>query len=228
MDPLNMNLFIFGSSGMVGQAALRAATLDPGVKSITTIVRRSQSPKNSKVKELLLGNLRDISKLSSQVAGCDLAIFAVGVTSAGMSEQEYTAFTYGLTIEVAEAMLKHNKNMKFIYVSGSGADSSEKGKAMWPRVRGKTENKILSMGFQDAYIVRPAVIIPMDEIYSKTTSYRIMYSILKPVLPVFKLVVSNYVTTTRELGKVFLEVGRKGYSKKILESQDIVALGKTI
>jgi uncharacterized protein YbjT (DUF2867 family) len=113
--------------------------------------------------------------------------------------------------------------MTFIYVSGAGTDSSEKGRSMWARVKGRTENALLRMPFAAAYMFRPGIIEPLDGIQSKTASYRVLYTITKPLLPLLRLAFPNYVLTTRQIGQAMLAIAKHGYPKPVLESKDIRA-----
>jgi uncharacterized protein YbjT (DUF2867 family) len=139
-----------------------------------------------------------------------------------MSEEEYKRITYGITIAAADVLCRLNPRMTFIYVSGAGAASSERGPIMWARIKGKTENALLKMPF-GAYIFRPGMIQPLEGIQSKTKSYRVFYKIGKPLLPLLRRIFPNHVLTTKEIGRAMLTIARDGYPKRVLESADIRA-----
>ncbi len=215
-----MKLAIFGSTGMVGRAAIVAAQNDTRVSEIIAVVRRDELPAHPKLKILVHPNLRDLSPIASHFKELTGTIFAIGVTSSGMSEQDYTAQTLDLTSAVAKQILEFSPQSKFVYISGSGADSTEKGPVMWARVRGKLENMLLAMSFSGVYVLRPAIIIPQDGIKSKTTLYRISYFLMTPILPLLQMLMPKHVTSTRKLGALMISLALLGREKKILESKD--------
>ena len=147
----------------------------------------------------------------------------MGVSASGRSEAEYAKVNYALPVSVAETMSRINPGMAFIYVSGAGCDSSERGRVMWARVKGRTENAILRLQLK-AYMFRPGVIRPMDGIQSKTPAYRAFYKLSKPLLPPLHWAFPNWVVSTREMGEAMLQVARNGYRKPILETNDIRAV----
>jgi uncharacterized protein YbjT (DUF2867 family) len=167
-------------------------------------------------------DVADLSAVESELLGFDACLFCLGATSAGMSEAEYTRLTYDLTLAVARTLLRLNPGMTFVFVSGAGADGSERGRVMWARVKGKAENAVLGMGFRAVYVFRPAAIIPLHGITSRTRWIRIATTVLRPVFPALKALFPNHVTTTEQLGRAMLKVAREGYPRPLLESRDIV------
>jgi len=145
----------------------------------------------------------------------------VGVSSAGLTEEAYTRVTYDLTVVVAETLLELNPGLSFLYISGAGADSSERGRVMWARVRGRLENALLAMPFHQVFVFRPGFIQPVRGVRSKTGIYQGLYTLMKPVLPVLRRLFPKAVTTTRILAQVMIQVARRGYKKGILEMKDI-------
>jgi uncharacterized protein YbjT (DUF2867 family) len=140
-----------------------------------------------------------------------------------MKEADYERVTYGIAVAAADTLARLNPRMTFVYVSGAGADSSEQGRIMWARVKGKTENALLRMPFHSVYIFRPGVIQPLHGIRSKTASYRVLYGLTKPLLPILRWVFPNQVLTTEQVGRAMLKVARNGFPKRTLESRDINA-----
>jgi uncharacterized protein YbjT (DUF2867 family) len=212
---------VFGASGMVGQGVLRECLLDPHVAQVLSVVRSPTTQPHSKLIELARKDLFAYDDVESQFAGYDACLFCLGVTSSGMTEQEYSHVTYDLTMAAARALVRLNPTMTFIYVSGQGTDTSEKGGSMWARVKGKTENALLGLPFKAAYMFRPGLIQPMHGIQSKTSSYRVMYAIAGPLLPALRRLFPQYVTTTELLARAMMYVAQNGYAKRILESRDI-------
>jgi len=146
------------------------------------------------------------------------------VSAAGMNEESYRRVTYDLTLSVANTLLELNPNLTFLYVSGSGTDSTERGRAMWARVKGATENALLRLPFKGAYMFRPGLIQPLHGIVSKTRWYRIFYSVFGWFFPLFKALFPRSVMTTEDLGRAMLEVAKRGASKSILEARDITVI----
>jgi uncharacterized protein YbjT (DUF2867 family) len=220
-----MKLLIFGATGMVGQGVLRECLQDPDVDEVATIGRTATGTKHAKLREIVHSDLSNYTGLEPQLAGFDACFFCLGVSSNGLTEADYSHLTYDLTLAAAQALSRINPGMTFIYVSGAGTDSSEKGRSMWARVKGRTENALLKLPLS-AYMFRPGFIQPMDGIQSKTPSYRIFYRILGPLLPLLRRALPNQVLTTREIGQAMLAVAKHGYEKRILETKDIRAVVK--
>jgi uncharacterized protein YbjT (DUF2867 family) len=215
-----MKVLVFGATGMVGQGVLRECLLDPEVEAVVTVGRSPLGMDNPKLHQIVHADLLEYSAIESKLTGLDACFFCLGVASTGMKESDYERLTYGFTLAAAETLSRLNPNMTFIYVSGSGTDSSEKGRMMWARVKGKTENALLRLPLR-AYMFRPGFIEPLDGIRSRTPSYRIFYIIAKPLLPLLRWAMPNQVLSTRDIGRAMLAVARKGYSKTVLETADI-------
>jgi uncharacterized protein YbjT (DUF2867 family) len=219
-----MNVILFGATGMVGQGVLRECLLDPGVDQILSIVRAPTDQQNPKLRELVHDDFFNYSEIAHQLTGFDTCFFALGVSSAGMDEAKYTHLTHDLTLAAATTLARLNPQMTFLYVSGAGTDSPERGRTMWARVKGRTENDLLKLPFRAAYMFRPGIIQPLHGIRSKTRIYQAFYNILNPILPLLKSAFPQAITNTEQLGRAMLNVARNGYPKPILESRDINSL----
>jgi uncharacterized protein YbjT (DUF2867 family) len=215
-----MNVLILGSTGMVGQGVLREALLDPTVSRVVTLVRTPTGQHHEKLREIVHADLTELSSIESELTGIDACFFCIGISVIGLSEAEYTRVTYDLTTSVASTLLRLNPAMTFVFVSGMGADSTEQGRAMWARVKGKTENALLRMPFKAVYVFRPGVIVPLHGIRSRTRLYRVVYAVMRPLAPVFLSLMPRTVTTTERLGQAMLRIVRKGYPKPVLEPGD--------
>jgi uncharacterized protein YbjT (DUF2867 family) len=215
-----MKILIFGATGMVGQGVLRECLLDPDVQMVQTVGRTTTGAQDPKLREIAHQDLLYYEAIEPSLSGFDACFFCLGVSSAGMAEADYERVTYGITLAAAETLSRLNPRMTFVYVSGAGTDSSEHGGSMWARVKGKTENALLRLPFA-AYMFRPGLIIPGDGIRSKTTGYRIFYSLAKPFLPLLRWALPDYVLTTQQIGQAMLNIARKGYPRHILETKDI-------
>jgi uncharacterized protein YbjT (DUF2867 family) len=218
-----MRVILFGATGMVGQAALRECLLDPGVERVLTVGRSATGQKHEKLQELVHADLTDYSRVSGELAGYDACFFCLGVSSAGMSEADYRRVTVDIAVSAGRALVAANPGMTFIFVSGTGTDSTGKSRTMWARVKGEAENAILALPFKGAYAFRPAFIRPMHGITSRTRSYRVLYAIMRPIVPLVTALFPGQVTTTERIGRAMLNVARNGAPKRILETPDINA-----
>jgi uncharacterized protein YbjT (DUF2867 family) len=216
-----MKAILFGASGMVGQGVLRECLASDAVESVLLVGRSPSHVTHSKVHELVRADIYDYRGVGPELSGYDACFFCLGVSAGGMSEADYSKVTFDLPLAAARALLEQNPTLTFIYVSGEGTDSTEKGRTMWARVKGKTENALLRLGFRGAYMFRPGFIRPLDGIKSKTASYRMVYALLGPVFPVVKALAPTHVTTTRNVGLAMIRVALNGYNKPVLENSDI-------
>jgi uncharacterized protein YbjT (DUF2867 family) len=216
-----MNVLIFGATGMVGQGVLRECLVDPDVQRIQAIGRTPTGVQNAKLREIVHQDAWHYADIENDLSGFDACFFCLGVTSSGMKEEAYARVTYDITMAAAETLCRLNPKMTFIFVSGAGTDSSEQGRAMWARVKGRTENALLQLPFAAAYMFRPGVIEPVHGARSKTASYRVLYTLTKPLLPVLRWAFPDYVLTTQQIGLAMLAVARHGFTKRVLESKDI-------
>ena len=219
-----MNVLILGATGMVGQGVMRECLLDGGVARVVTLGRRATGAANPKVRELVHADLFHLAPIEQELAGLDACFYCLGATAAGKSEAEYARINHDMTLAVAETLARVDPDMTFIYVSGMGTDSTERGRTMWARVKGRTENALLRLPFRAAYMLRPGIILPMHGIKSRTTLYRLFYLLMTPLYPALRALFPRAITTTEQLGQVMLRLARSGYSRPVLESADIASL----
>jgi uncharacterized protein YbjT (DUF2867 family) len=218
-----MNVLIFGATGMVGQGVLRECLLDPNAQLVATIGRSATGQQNPKLREIVLQDLSNYAPIEDQLSGFDACFFCLGISASGMTEEAYARITYGITIAAAETLSRLNPKMVFIYVSGTGTDNSEKGRIMWARVKGKTENALLRMPFAAAYMFRPGFIEPAHGEISRTKLYRVLFTFAKPLRPLLRRAFPNQILTTEEIGRAMLNLVTHHYPKHILEIKDIRA-----
>ena len=222
-----MKVLVFGATGMVGQGVLRECLLDPGVDGVVTVGRSATGQRSAKLRELVVPDLLDLSAVEGALSGYDACFFCLGIASAGMTEEDYQRITYDMPLAVAETLAPRNPGMTFVHVSGAGADSTERGRTMWARVKGKAENALLRMPFKASYVFRPAFIQPLHGIRSRTRLYRVFYAVLGPLFPVWKVLLPKHVTTTEEVGRAMLAVARHGAPRRVLENEDISAIARS-
>jgi nucleoside-diphosphate-sugar epimerase len=224
-NKMKIRVVIFGSTGMIGQAVSRECIKSPDVERILLVNRRSSNVEHEKVKELIHSDFFDVSSLAAEFSHYDTCFYCLGVSALGLSEDRYSMITYEMTVSIAEVLIKAQPNFTFCYISGSGTDTSEKGKSMWARVKGKTENRLLSMPFNNAYMFRPGYIQPMKGIRSRTKWYNLMYAVLKPFYFILKRF-KRLATDSSTLGKAMIRVALNGFHKHIIETADINFLGR--
>jgi uncharacterized protein YbjT (DUF2867 family) len=220
-----MNVVIFGATGMIGQAALREAIRDADVQRIVSVVRRATGQSHPKVHEVVHENMWDFRPIEGELQNLGACLFCLGISSAGMTEAEYERITYGITMAAAETLSRLNPEMTFVFVSGAGTDSTEKGKTMWARVKGKTENALMRLPFKAVYAFRPGAIRAMNGEVSRTRSYRLLYAAFAPIWILGDRLSPRLFTNTEKLGRAMLTAAKAGAPKKVLESADINALG---
>ena len=218
-----MNVVLFGASGMVGRAALLECLEDPGVARVVSVVRRPTGVTHAKLTEVVHADFLDYTAIEPQLRDADACFFCLGVSSAGMKESDYRHITYDFTMAAARTLHRLNPKLVFIYVSGRGTDSSEKGRMMWARVKGKTENDLLAL-FATAYMFRPGYIHPRKGVTSRTRWIRVAIVVLRPVgylLMRFSRVGSN----SDAVGRAMLAAVRSGAPSHAVEIDEINTLG---
>jgi uncharacterized protein YbjT (DUF2867 family) len=218
-----MNVLLFGATGMVGQGALRECLSDDKVQRVISMVRTPSGLAHAKLREVAVKDFASLDEHAEHFAGIDACLFCLGISAAGMTEADYRRITYDYALAAAKQLLAHSPEGTFMYVSGSGTDSSGKGRWMWARVKGETENALLALSPR-SYMFRPGYIQPVHGIRSKTPLYRAFYAMMGPMFPLWKWLVPRLVLTTEELGRAMLIVAKKGAPKRVLESADIAAL----
>jgi len=219
-----MNVLILGATGMVGQGVLRECLLDAGVSRVVTLGRTATGQVHPKLHEIVHADLFHLAPVEEQLRGLDACFYCLGVSAAGLSEEEYARVNYEMTLAVAETLARVSPGLTFLYVSGTGTDSSERGRVMWARVKGRTENALLRLPFRSAYMLRPGIIVPMHGVKSKTRLYRVFYTLLGPVLPWLQRRFPRAIIDTEQFGRAMIEVARTGYPKQILEMADLAAM----
>jgi uncharacterized protein YbjT (DUF2867 family) len=222
-----MKVLLLGATGMVGQGVLRECLLDPDVELVQIMGRTASGVQHAKIRDIVRSDLHTYADIEPQLAGLDACFFCLGISVTGLTEAEYERITYGITMALAETLARLSPGMTFIYVSGAGTDSSEKGRMMWARVKGKTENALLRL-FQNACMFRPGTIQPAHGETSKTKAYRIAYTIMGPILPLLRLLFPRQILTTEQIGLAMLNVAKHGAPKRILESPDIADLARPV
>jgi hypothetical protein len=216
-----VNVVIFGASGMVGQGVLRECELDERIGSVLVVSRTRTGAHHPKVREIIHADFTDFTAVEDELTGLDACFFCLGVSAAGRSEEEYRRITHDYTLAAAQTLAPRNPVMTFVYVSGEGTDSTEQGRSAWARVKGRTENELLAMEFH-AYMFRPGYIQPRNGATSKTSMYRLTYSLTSWLYPVLRRVAPKHTTTTEHLGRAMIAVAAlQGAGPHILHSQDI-------
>ncbi len=218
------NVIITGATGMVGKGVLLECLDHDSIKEVLVIGRTAPDIKHPRLATLIIKDFTDFSGVPNQLSGYDACFYCLGISSVGLNEEEYRKITYDYTLALARTLVEINPGMTFSYVSGEGTDSTEKGKMMWARVKGKTENDLLNLGFKQAFMFRPGVIIPLRGIKSRTKSYQFFYDYFMWLVKGFKAIAPNSVVTTTQIGLAMINSMLKGYDHTILSAKDIIAL----
>ena len=221
-----MRVIVFGATGMVGQGVLGECLRDREIEHVLTVGRTATDQQSVKLTGLVHKDFLDFRAIEDQLAGYDTCFFCLGVSSVGLSEQDYERVTFEYTVRAATTLARVNPGMTFEYISGMGTDRSEKGRSMWARVKGKTENALMRLPFKAVYALRPGFIQPIGGIKSKTGLYQAIYTVLGPLYPVGKALLPNYLTTTEQLGRAMIALAKQGAATPILEVREINALGE--
>ncbi|WP_340112201.1 NAD-dependent epimerase/dehydratase family protein [Maribellus mangrovi] len=221
-----MKVIVTGATGMVGKGVLLECLDHSDVEEVLVIGRNPVDLKHSKLKEIIHKDFSDFSAVSGKLKAYDACFHCMGVSSMSMKESEYKIFTYDYTMALAKVLHKNNPKMTFTYVSGEGTDSSEKGRSMWARVKGKTENDLLKMGFRQAFMFRPGFIIPLRGIKSRTKAYQFVYDYFMWLVKLIKGIAPNSVVNTTQIGLAMINVVLRGYPKNILTPKDILSLSR--
>jgi hypothetical protein len=215
---------ITGVTGMVGEGVMHECLEHPDVEAVLVINRKPCGVSHPKLKEIIHTDFFDFSSIENQLSGYNACYFCLGVSSIGLKEPEYFKKTYTLTLHVATTLSKLNSDMTFCYVSGAGTDSTEKGKSMWARVKGKTENDIFALPFKQSFAFRPGYIHPTKGLKQVHNFYKYMTWMYPLLLKLFP----NTVSTLKEIGLAMIAVSEKGYEKKIIDPNDIRILAKRV
>ena len=221
-----MRVVLFGATGMIGSGVLLECFDDPRIESVVSVGRHASGVTHAKLREIVHDDFLDYVPICAEFAGADACLFCLGVSSAGMNEADYRRITHDFTLAAAKEILAESPHAAFCYVSGAGTDGTGRGRVMWARVKGQTEQALLAMGFQSAFMFRPGYIQPMRGVRSKTALYQLVYNVAGPLYPLMNLLVPSYVTTTVELAHAMIEAAGRGYERQILEAPDINRLAQ--
>lgn len=217
-------VIITGATGMVGKGVLLECLDDKNIAEVLVIGRNAVDVRHPKLKEIIHADFSSFESIKNQLAGYDACFYCMGVSSAGMNAEKYTHLTYDFVMALAGVLYQLNPGMVFNYVSGQGTGSGEKGRTMWARVKGKTENDLLKMGFKNAFMFRPGAIIPLRGIKSRTKLYQFMYDYFMWLIKLVKLLAPNSVVNTTQIGRAMINTLYVDYPKKVLTPKDILAL----
>lgn len=219
-----MKAIVFGRTGMIGQGVMRELLLDGDVERILTLVREPTGNMNPGIRELVHTDFLDYSAIGDELTGYDACFFCLGTSSVGKSEAEYRRITYDITMAAARALVERNPGMTFVYVSAAGADSSEQGRIMWARVRGKLENDLMKLPFKAVYAFRPAGIQPLHGIEARQQWTRVLYKVLAPALPLLKKLFPSYMTDTEQLARAMIGAAKQGGPSRVVEARDFAMI----
>ena len=221
-----MKVIITGATGMVGKGVLLECLDHSEIEEVLIIGRNSAGISHPKLNELLHSDFSDFTAVKGSLQGYDACYYCLGVSAAGLDEQGYRKITHDFTMALAHTLYELNPNLTFIYVSGEGTDSSENGRMMWARVKGKTENDILNLGFKQAFAFRPGMIIPLRGIKSRTKSYQFFYDYFMWLIKIIKTLAPKSVVNTTQIGLAMIHATLNGYEKSVVRPKDILKLSE--
>ena len=221
-----MKVIVTGATGMIGKGVLLECLDHNDVTEVLSIGRRSLDMYHPKLKELIHKDFSEFESVKNSLNGYDACYHCMGVSSAGMKEANYTHFTYNYSMSLANALYSLSPSMTFIYVSGQGTDSSEKGRTMWARVKGKTENDLLKMGFKHVFLFRPGAIIPLKGIEASSKLYRRLIKSLGWLLKIIKTIAPNSIVNTTQIGLAMINATKNGYESPMVNPKDILILSQ--
>ena len=213
---------ITGATGMVGEGVLHECLMHPDVETVLIINRKTSGISHPKLKELIHEDFFNLASIENKLTGCNACFFCLGVSSVGMKEKEYYHLTYELTLHVGKTLSQLNPEMVFCYISGAGTDSTEKGRSMWARIKGKTENDLMKLPFKEVYAFRPGFIKPTKGL-KRTHSF---YKYINWMFPIGRWIYSNGFCTLRELGLAMIHVVKNTPNPKIIYGKLIIELAK--
>lgn len=219
-----MRVVLFGASGMVGQGALRELLRDPRVERVLAVGRSASGTTDAKLVELTHRDFNDFSAVEADLRGYDACLYCLGVSAAGMTEAEYRRVTYDFTLAAATTLARLNPAMTFVYVSGQGTDSTEMSRMTWARVKGATENALLKLPFERAYMMRPGFIQPLHGVRSKTKLYRTLYAVFAPFYSLLSRLAPASMITSEALGRAMIQACLEGADRAVLEGADLKRL----
>lgn len=216
-----MKIIVTGATGMIGEGILMAALDHPNITGVLMVNRRVSPLKHPKLSELIVKDFTQLTTYSAQLAGYDGCFYCAGISSFGMGEQQYNHITFYTTIMFAKELARVNPDMVFFYLSGVYADSSEKGKIMWARIKGKTENALNNLPFKAVYSFRPGFIMPLKT----QKNVRLIYKGLRLIYPI---IFPNKTLTYEEILTALIRILIRGYHKSILEIKDLKLVAKQV
>ena len=218
-----MKVVLLGATGMVGQAVLRECLLDPRIESVLIITRTTVDVDDSRITQIVHQDFLDLSSLAPDLLGWDACFFCLGVGATGTNEPAYRRVTYFMTMAVARELAGQNPDLRFLYISGAGTDSTERGRLMWARVKGETENAVLSLPF-DGYALRPGYIQPRHGVHSKNRLYRNVYRVTGGLYPLLARLAPKYVIASDQLARAMITVAADGAPARILDNAALLRL----
>jgi len=218
---MKINVLIFGASGMVGKGVLLECLESDEISSVLSIGRSTCNITHTKLTEIIHQDMFNLSTLKEKLTEIDACYYCLGVSSMGMDEAKYANLTYDLTLHAAKILVDLNNKPVFIYVSGTGTDSSEKGRIMWARIKGKTENALIEMPFKAAYMFRPGYIQPLKGVKTKVVLGRIFYNIVGWLYPLLKFLFPKQILTTSQIGQAMITLSKSNEKSGIYECADI-------
>lgn len=217
---MEFKVILTGATGMVGEGVLLTCLQHPNVKQVLVVGRKPSGRQHPKLKECMVPDFFNLEEVGDQLTGYDACFYCAGISSNGLKEPAYRRITYDTTLHFAEQVLRLNPHIVFGHISGSHTDSSEKGRVMWARVKGKTENALIRMPFKDVYNFRPGFMKPSQGQQNVKGYYKVVVALY----PLLKTIIPAQLLTLEEVGRAMINSVLKGYDRSVLEIKDIKTL----
>jgi nucleoside-diphosphate-sugar epimerase len=215
-----MKIIIFGATGLIGSECVRQAIEDKDIEQITVIVRRDldKDLTSDKLNVIIHTDFLDYSALTDTFANNQACIWALGISQSAVNEAEYIKITHDYTIAAAKAIVAINPDMKFIFVSGMGADSTEQSRFLFGRIKGRTENDLIKEGgLKETYTVRPAGVLSSQPSTNRPWFERAFI----PFAHVLKIIKPSWFITSTGLARAILYIVKNGHHATLFQNQDL-------
>jgi dTDP-4-dehydrorhamnose reductase len=221
-----MKIIVTGATGMVGSEVVRQALTDSDITKVIALVRRPLTIQHSKLEVVIHKDFLDYTSLTNVLKEADACIWCLGVSQLQVSKEEYVKITHDYTIEAANAMMKANPSVSFLFVSGVGADNTEQSKTIFAREKGRTENDLKKLGLKNLYIIRPGSIKPVNSYNNVPFAYKVGYTLIRILYPLVKILSPSLIIKSTEIAKAVLHVCKKGYEQRLIGNKEMIALSR--
>ncbi len=215
MHENDINVLITGATGFVGTGVLAEALSTPEVQRVVVLGRSPVQLEHPKLSEVLVEDFGQLAAVADRLTGLDACFWCLGTGSAGLDEATYTRITHTYALEAAATLRAASPSLTFCFLSGAGAD----GRAMWARVKKRTENDLRTLDLAGLVIFRPAFIRGFHGAQLRGILYRAFYSAALIVWPIARRV--GAATSNSEIGRAMVVAARERLDNEVFDSRQI-------